>query len=73
MRKIDKMRGLLSNLSLFLSEFNKFNSTGARILDSFYHMTLKLLENRIFGMKMLKFGHPLHNVIMDVIMCPENL
>ena len=39
--KRDKMRGLLSILSLFRNEFNKFNNTGARMLDSIYHMTLK--------------------------------
>ena len=32
--KRDKMRGLSSVLSLFLNEFNKFNNTRARILDS---------------------------------------
>ena len=42
LRKRDKMRGLSSILSLFRNEFNKFNNTGARMLDSIYHMTLKL-------------------------------
>ena len=28
----------------FRNEFNKFNKTGARMLDSFYHITLNLLE-----------------------------
>ena len=37
--KRDKMRGLSSILSLFCTEFNKFNKTRARRLDSFYHMT----------------------------------
>ena len=37
--KRDKMRGLPSILSLFRNEFNKFNNTGARMLDSIYHMT----------------------------------
>ena len=37
--KIDKMRGLPSILSLFWNEFNKFNNTRARMLDSIYHMT----------------------------------
>ena len=37
--KRDKMRGLPSILSLFPNEFNKFNNTRARILDSIYHMT----------------------------------
>ena len=40
--KRDKMRGLSSTLSLFRNEFNKLNNTGARKLDSMYHMTLKL-------------------------------
>ena len=42
--KSDKMRGLPSILSLFRNEFNKFNNIGARILDSIYHMTLRLLN-----------------------------
>ena len=36
----DKMRGLSSILSLFRTEFDKFNNTKARMLDSIYHMTL---------------------------------
>ena len=41
--KRDKMRGLPSILSLFRNEFNKFNNTRARMLDSIYHLTLRLL------------------------------
>ena len=41
--KRDKMRGLPSILSLFRNEFNKFINTRARMLDSIYHMTLRLL------------------------------
>ena len=41
--KSDKMRGLLSILSFFRNEFNKFNNTWARMLDSIYRMTLRLL------------------------------
>ena len=37
--KRDKMRGWPSILSLFSNEFNKFNNTRARMLDSIYHMT----------------------------------
>ena len=37
--KRDKMRGLPSIFSLFRNEFNKFNNTRARMLDSIYHMT----------------------------------
>ena len=49
--KRDKMRGLPSILSLFRNEFNKFNNTRARMLDSIYHMTLRLLRNIISGVK----------------------
>ena len=38
-KKPDKMRGLLSILSLFRNEINKFNNTRARMLDSICHMT----------------------------------
>ena len=38
--KTNKMRSLTSILSLFRNEFDKFNNSGARILDSIYHMTL---------------------------------
>ena len=41
--KRDKMRGLPSILSLFRNEFNQFNKTRARMLDSIYHMALILL------------------------------
>ena len=55
MGKRDKMRGLPSISFLFCNKFNKFNKTGAGMLDSIYHMTLKLFLNHIFGMKMLGF------------------
>ena len=44
MRKRDEMRGLPSILSLFRNELNKLNDTGARMLDSVYHMPLNYLE-----------------------------
>ena len=37
--KSDKMLGKPRILSLFGNKFNKFNKTGARMLDSIYHMT----------------------------------
>ena len=40
--KRDQMRGVLRILSFFRNGFNKFNNTGAQMLDSIYHMTLKL-------------------------------
>ena len=41
--KRDKMQGLSSILSLFRNNFDKFNNTRAQMLDSIYHMTLRLL------------------------------
>ena len=46
------MRGLSSSVLLFRNEFNTFNNTGARMIDSFYHMKLKI---RIFGVKRSRF------------------
>ena len=69
--KRDKMRGLPSILSLFRNEFNKFNNTRARMLDSIYHMTLEYL-NCIFGVKTSRVSLILHNVIMDVMTFPVN-
>ena len=43
---------------LFYNKFNKFNNAGAQMLDSIYHMTLKLLINHIFfGVERSRFGH----------------
>ena len=42
LRKRDTMRGLPSILSFFRSDFNKFNYTGARMIDYIYHMILRL-------------------------------
>ena len=46
--KSDIIRGLPSILSLFRNEYNKFNNTGARMLDSIYHMTLKIHKKIAF-------------------------
>ena len=43
LRKRDKMRGLLSVLSLFRNKFDKFKNTRAQILNSINHMKLRLL------------------------------
>ena len=53
LRKRDKMRGLPSTLSLFRNELTKINKTGARMIDSIYHMTFKILWNLIIGVKKL--------------------
>ena len=64
--KRDKIRGLPSILSLFRNEFNKFNNSGARMLDSIL-ISHDLLINCIFGVKTKRFCHLLRNVLMDVI------
>ena len=46
-----KMLGLPSILFCFRNKFNKFNNTRARMLDSIYHMTLRLLWNFISAVK----------------------
>ena len=53
--KRDKMRGLPSILSLFSNEFNKFNKTRARMLDSFYHMTFSYFEISFLPQKRYNF------------------
>ena len=55
LRKRDKMQGLWSISSLFCNEFSKFNNTGAQMLDSIYHMTLRLIKNHFFGVKTSRF------------------
>ena len=69
--KRDKMRGLPSILYLFRNEFNKFNNTRARMLDSINHMT-NTLKSHLWH-KTLLFCHDVHNVVMDVITFPLNL
>ena len=41
LERIDKMRGLPTILYLFRTEFNEFNNTRARKLDSIYRMALR--------------------------------
>ena len=41
--KSNKMRGLPNIVSLFRNEFNKFNDTEALMLDSIYHIALRVL------------------------------
>ena len=48
LRKIYKMRGLPSISSFFCNEFNKFNDTGARMLDSIYHYDIKMTLKSYF-------------------------
>ena len=67
MRKRDKMRGLTSILSPSRNAFNKFNNTGPPMLDSFYHMTLKILNNSILRAKTSRLCHFLRNIIMKLL------
>ena len=38
------------------------------MLDSIYQMTLKLLRNQIFGVKMLSICHYVCNIVFEAIM-----
>ena len=69
--KSDKMRGLLSILSLFRNEFNKFNNAKARMLESIYHMTNTLKCN--FWRKNVIILSLCTHIVMDVITFPVNL
>ena len=55
LRKRDKMTGMRIILSVFRNKFNKFNNTGARMLNRFYlsHYII-LLKNCIFGFETSK-------------------
>ena len=63
--KSDKMQGLPSILLLFHNEFNKFNKTGARMLDLSYD--IKITLNLPFGRENGRFCRLLRNVQIDVI------
>ena len=56
MRKSYKIRDLSSILLPFRNELTKFNNTGGPMLDFIYHRTMKLMKNRIFGMKRQDFA-----------------
>ena len=53
--KSDKRQDLPSILLLFGNKFNKFNKTGAWMLNSIYHVISKLIKNHIFGVKTSRF------------------
>ena len=46
------------NLSLFRNEFNKFNNTRARMLDSIYHIyDINIILKSCIGVKTIRFCH----------------
>ena len=55
-----QMRGLPSILSLFCNILRKFNNTGARISSD-----IKITLKSLFGVKILRFCHCVHNIVMD--------
>ena len=65
--KAIKCEACLAFYRFFCNKFDKFNNTGAQMLDSTYHMTLPLLYNHIFVVKTLRICYLLGNIIMDVI------
>ena len=46
--KRDKLRGMPSILSPICNEFNKYNNTRAWMLDSIYHMALRILKSHFW-------------------------
>ena len=75
--KRDKMRGLSSILFLFRNKFNKFNNTGARMLDSIYHMILRLKSHfcrkNVIILSLQLCTTCICNIVMDVITFPSGL
>ena len=67
------MCGLPTILSLFRNKLDKFNITGARMLDYIYHMEFKYLKSHFRRKTSTIFSHLLRNIIMDVITFPKNL
>ena len=61
------MQGLPGILLLISIKFNKFNNTGAQMVDSIYHLTLKLLLITFFGLTKFRFCHIIWHYY-DVIM-----
>ena len=66
-KQVGEKRGLQSILLLFRNEFNKFYNTGAKMLDSIYHRTLKLHKNCIFDVKTSRFCVNAMNQISMII------
>ena len=58
----------------FRNEFNKFNNTTALMLNSIYHMTLRLLKSHFCRKNIIILSQCyVRNVVMEVITFPENL
>ena len=54
-------------LSPFRNELKEFNNTGARMVDSIFHMTLKLFCNRVFGVKTLTFCQINATLLLELV------
>ena len=61
LRKRDKMRCLLGILSLLCNELNKFNNTGAQMLDSIFHMMINYLKIALFALETV-IGYLVHPI-----------
>ena len=70
--KRDKLQGFPSTLSLFCNKFNKFNNTRAQLLDSIYHLTLKMTFKSHFWRKNVIILSLCMHFVMDIITFPEN-
>ena len=67
------MRGLPKIVSIFGNEFNNFNNTSARMLDSIYQMALRSHWNLISTVKTLYFCHYVRDIVMGAMKFPKNL
>ena len=78
-----KNASLAEHFIFFRNLFDKFNSTGAQMLDSICHMTLKLLLNRVFDKKKKAqriclniyatslHGRNIHEISIQLILAPK--
>ena len=57
--------------TLFLNEINRFNNTGARMLDSYYQRTFKLFCNRVFVQKRQDFAKYTRRLCGRLITLPK--
>ena len=81
MKSEKKNASLAEHFVFFRNVFDKFNSTGAQMLDSICHMILKLLLNRVFASTTLRIcliiyatllhERNIHEISIQLILAPK--
>ena len=66
--KSDRMRSLLSIVSLFRNEFNKYNDTGTRMFDFIYVKSFEFVFKSHFWVRQKLLKTSSHNVICKPLM-----